>query len=341
MKRITWIITAMAMGTILTGCGGGGGGEETVAVNENSAVVRTANVSAGPDAPLHTITLLGTAEGSYAVALNDAGQVIGHYVDANQQLHAFQWEENTLKTVMPNGQVRRINNRGQIAGWRDSGQSEAFIYEADGKIVWLNALDGASQALAINDSGQTAGRVTLGTEKSFIDQNGAMKLIASGINGYATAMNNVGDILINEVKGDSCRTLLWRHDTLTDLGDLGGTLTIGRDLNDAGQIVGWAQTASGEYHPFLWEEGVMTDLSAYTGNFGAAVAISEAGVILLKASTLTSEFNLLLDNGVVTDLGNFGSSYAVVNDLNNHGQIVGWMADAAGVIRAFLATPKN
>jgi probable HAF family extracellular repeat protein len=195
--------------------------------------------------------------------------------------------------------------------------------------------------LAINDAGQTAGRITQGTDKSYVEQNGAMQLIAQEIDGYATAMNNNGDVLIQEVKGNSCRTLLWRNGSLTDLGDFGGALTMGRDLNDAGQIVGWAETASGDYHPFLWENGVLTDLSSYTGNFGSAVAINEAGVILLKASDMKGERNLLLDHGIVTDLGNFGSSYAVANDLNSRGQIVGWMADASGVMHAFLATPKN
>ena len=342
MKRMTHIITAIALGTMLAACGGGGGGnQEVVAVKDTAPVSRAANVIAGPDTLLHTITLLDTAENSYAVALNDAGQIIGHFRDGNQQFNAFRWQENTVETVVSNGQVSRINNRGQIVGWQEFGQSEAFLYEADGEMVRLNTLGGASRALAINDSGQTAGRITLGTEKSFVDQNGAMQFIATEIDGYATAMNNNGDVLISEVKGSTSRTLLWRNGTLTDLGDFGGAMTMGRDINDAGQIVGWAQTASGDYHPFLWEEGVMTDLSAYTGNFGAAVAINEAGVILLKASDMTGERNMLLENGVLTNLGNFGSNYAVANDLNSRGQIVGWMADAAGVMHAFLATPKN
>lgn len=343
MKRIICMMTAMAMGVMLAACGGGSGAEspEMAAANDSTSVPRLATVVAGPDTPLYTVTLLDTAAHSYAIALNDFGQVVGNYRDANQYLHVFHWQGETVETVVSNGQVSRINNRGQIVGWQDLGQAEAFLYEVDGKMVRLNSLGGASRALAINDAGQTAGRITLGREKSFVDQNGAMQIIANEINGYATAMNNNGDVLILETRGDSSRTLLWRHGALTDLGDLGGALTMGRDINDAGQVVGWAQTASGDYHPFLWEGGVMTDLSAFTGSFGAAVAINEAGAILLKSSDLHGERNLLLEHGILTDLGNFGSSYAVVNDLNNRGQIVGWMADAAGVLHAFLATPKN
>lgn len=342
MKRMIGMIMTMALATMLTACGGGGGesqGNETE--SSSFAVTPAAAVIAGPDTALYTISLLAIASSSYAVALNDSGQVIGHYLDAEHQINAFKWQDKTVKTVVTGGEVRRINNRGQIVGWQELGQSEAFLYEADGEMIRLNTLGGASQAMAINDAGQTAGRITRGSDRAYVDQSGVMQLIANEIDGYAIAMNNLGDVLILAVNGSGCRTLLWRHGVLTDLGDFGGELTVGRDMNDAGQVVGWAQTTSGDYHPFLWDDGVLHDLSVYTGSFGAAVAINEAGVILLKASDVTGGRNLLLDHGVVTDLANFGSNYAVVNDLNSRGQIVGWMADAAGAMHAFLATPKS
>lgn len=340
MRKITLSIIAVALATTLAACGSGGEKTEMTTTN-NPSLATTAAIIAGPETPRYTLTLLDGAESSYAIALNDSGQVVGNYLDADRHLNAFSWQGMTITSVVDNGQVSRVNKHGQIVGWRDLGQSEAFLFEADGEMIRLNTLGGASQALAINDSGQTAGRITLGAEKAFADQNGAMQFIAEGVDGYAIAMNNVGDVLIKAVAGNSCRTLLWQHGTLTDLGNLGGTLTQGRDLNDAGQVVGWAQTASGDYHPFSWEDGVMTDLSAYTGDFGAAVAINEAGTILLKASAVDGERNLLLENGILTDLGNFGSRYAVANDLNERGQIVGWMADDSGTMHAFLATPKE
>jgi len=84
----------------------------------------------------------------------------------------------------------------------------------------------------------------------------------------------------------------------------------------------------------------MTDLAPLVGNFSSAVAINLAGQILLKSSTPTGDQSFLYRNGQVTELGNFGSNYAVATDLNNNGQIVGWLATDRGDIQAFLATPK-
>ncbi|MBN9690772.1 MAG: immunoglobulin domain-containing protein [Verrucomicrobia bacterium] len=49
---------------------------------------------------------------------------------------------------------------------------------------------------------------------------------------------------------------------LEDLGTLGGTASEALDVNASGQIVGNAQTASGQWRPFLYQEGVLTDLNS-------------------------------------------------------------------------------
>jgi probable HAF family extracellular repeat protein len=148
-------------------------------------------------------------------------------------------------------------------------------------------------------------------------------------------------VLVKRLDADGFRTLLWQNGTFIDMGTLGGLETQGRDINDAGQVVGWSQTADGQQHAFLWENGTMIDLAPLAGEFSAAVAINDHGQILLKSSDILESRNLLYENGEVTDLGNFGAGYAVVNDLNNQGEIVGWLSTENGQIRAFLARPNS
>ena len=51
---------------------------------------------------------------------------------------------------------------------------------------------------------------------------------------------------------------------MRDLGTLGGRESEAFDLNDQGQVVGWADTAEGDHHPFLWDPAAgMTDLETF------------------------------------------------------------------------------
>jgi probable HAF family extracellular repeat protein len=345
MKNITTITTTIILTALLTACGGGGGTSGDTPGNvppgSYSGQVKDATLTTVPDNFPYTIALLGTLDGdSYAVALNDHGQVTGNYLDRNSKPHAFIWQQGAMHRIMPEGQASAINNQGQVAGWREAtGQPQAFRYDPDGGSQLLNT-GGASRALAVNEAGQVAGRLSLDTDQAFVEDHGNLQIISGERNAYAVALNNLGQYLLKEITGDGYRTLLWNQGSLIDLGDLGGPCIQGQDLNDAGQVVGWAQTATGEYHAFIWENGVMTDLAPLVGDFSSAVAINLAGQILLKSSTPTGDHTFLYQNGQVTDLGNFGSSYAVATDLNNNGQIAGWLATDSGAIQAFLATPK-
>ena len=66
---------------------------------------------------------------------------------------------------------------------------------------------------------------------------------------------------------------------MTDLGTLGGPTSRAAALNDRGQIVGDAATASGETHAFLWQHGVMRDRGTLGGTFSTATAINERGQV--------------------------------------------------------------
>lgn len=338
-QPLTFLTTLL----LLTACGGGGGSDSAPAASTGSAgtVAPTAEPPAQARAAGYDVQLLGTlgAE-SYALALNDNTQIVGNYLDRAGRVNAFVWQDGTMRAVASPGQARQINNRGEIVGWMEPmGFAEAFVASAAGGTERLNTLGGASQALTINDSGEIAGRITNGGEMAFVASAGAQRLIAHEVEGYATAMNAAGQVLIRQLQGDGFRTLLWDRGRLTDLGDLGGKSTQGLDINAAGEVVGWAQTAGGDYHAFHWKDGTMTDLSLLAGNFSSAVAINDQGEIVLKYTNERGQGNLLYRAGSLVELGNFGSNYAVVNDLNNKGEMVGWMQAPDGTLQAFLATP--
>lgn len=52
--------------------------------------------------------------------------------------------------------------------------------------------------------------------------------------------------------------------TIQALGSLGRTFSEGKDINDAGQIVGWATNISGSpQRAFLWQAGTLIDLNSF------------------------------------------------------------------------------
>ena len=136
----------------------------------------------------------------------------------------------------PNG----INEHGAIVGSCYMGQDKdgnktpdrAFLWQR-GRLVELQMSD--AKAMAINTHGQVVGvadfRLTHESEKaittSFVSQ-----------------------------------AFLWQAERVDPLPGLDGDKSFAHDINNAGQIVGKAQTSSSVTHAVLWEHGKVTDLGA-------------------------------------------------------------------------------
>ena len=65
-----------------------------------------------------------------------------------------------------------------------------------------------------------------------------------------------------------------------DLGTLGGSDSEAVDVNNAGQVVGNANTADQSSHAFVYADGVMQDLGTLGGRQSFATAINELGQIV-------------------------------------------------------------
>ena len=175
-------------------------------------------------------------------------------------------------------------------------------------------------------------------------------------NGFRpTGVNNLGQVC--GFNASSSHAFLWDRGAITDLGTLGGSLSIASAINDRGQVVGWSTTLDGLQHSFLWEKGTMRQLgtdffnSFSINNRGQVLVVGPGGMYLLTGSDATFialTFNQAVVNqrgevagidgtqhafiwrqGVLTLLptpGDFSDGFGI----NDSGDVVGFVIGATG-----------
>lgn len=134
---------------------------------------------------------------------------------------------------------------------------------------------------------------------------------------------------------------LWSNGVMTDLGTLGGGVSMAYSINDSGVVVGEAATSSSEMHAFVWQNGVMKDLGV-AGETSAARGINSKGDIVGVAYAKNVRGGAVLWSGgqkqSLGDLGPSGSGSTAIS-INDKGQIAGVSSGFAtnqGVVRAVV-----
>jgi len=129
---------------------------------------------------------------------------------------------------------------------------------------------------------------------------------------------------------------------ITDLGTLGGNLSVATAINDQGQVVG-RSTLPGEAtsRAYLWDSSVMTDLRSLGGTFAGANALNDQGqaVGFSELTGNTARHAVLFQKGRVIDLGALpASQFSTAFGINNRGEIVGGSTTTGRVNSTFHAT---
>ncbi len=170
---------------------------------------------------------------------------------------------------------------------------------------------------------------------------------------------------IARAPGTSCVGFAWRNGVMTALPTLGGSNGFAAGVNNLGQVVGWAETATHDptcdfpqvrqFRAVLWEpNGQVVQLPAFHGEPDqAAVGINDKGQVVgisgicgSAVGALSAKHAVLWENGTLTDLGSLGGvGWNTPISINNQGDVVGFtnLANDASILRfrAFLWTRSS
>lgn len=261
------------------------------------------------------VTDLAPLGGVRGWGINELGHAVGEMHTADSRNRAFVYADGVLTDLGPADAFRieayGINDKGQVVGRiRHAGNSPslAALYDPSEGMQDLGTLGGEySTAFGINNSGQVVGWADLAGEGR-------------------------EDCVPDSLLCGTEHAFLWENGVMTDLGTLGGIVSQARAINDAGQIVGWAETEEGCMHAALWENGTIIDL----GIEGQAYDINESGEIVGSFSTQCESHAFLYRGGELMDLGMLGPYVTEAYGINNRGQVVGYYWTDDFIPRAFL-----
>ncbi len=223
---------------------------------------------------------------SGAVAINDAGQIVGQSTTAIGTSHAYSWTPSggmvDLSTLGGNGNcgsspcssnASAVSGAGQVVGQSSTstGAHHAFSWTPSGGLVDLSTIGGSacptcsSYAFAVSNEGQVIGEsyVTKSIYHGFswTPSGGLVDLGTLGGSGctsctsQAEALNDTGAVVgqSSTSSSGSDDAFLWTPSGgLVDLGTLPGGLGLPNAMNDAGQVAGDSYATSGVLHAVVW-----------------------------------------------------------------------------------------
>ncbi len=269
-----------------------------------------------------------------------------------------------------------INARGWIAGQSTNDLIDPLLGTPEGRaVLWKNGqimdlgtVAGGNQSLGIyvNDAGQVVGisdnavpdpfsLFGIGVQlRTFLWEDGVIQDIGTLGGPDALPGASCSGQPHNVVVGQSYTSstpnastgvptthpFLWKNGVMTDLGNLGGTLSGAQCANNRGEVIG-ASTLSGDLmnHAFFWSNGVINDLGTLGGNDSEAIWLNDAGDVVGSADLPGSQIHhaVIWTHGDIHDLGTVaGDPCSRGRGLNVSGQVVGGSSDCQNFLHAFL-----
>lgn len=227
--------------------------------------------------PEYRVTVVGPAE-SFGTDINNAGVVVGTYTFSPTATHAFLNRGAGLVDLgrRTTGAVA-INDKGQVLGhWTSrSGQQRGFIYYRGstrdigvipGRTTYFTDINEGGYITAfgaIPDSWEGQHSFLRAPDGTYRDI-GSLPFenpltVASALNRHNQIVGSSAPLVFPD---QPLRAFSWSKGVMSDLGDLGFTPNASLAINDCGQITGYASLPEGFHNEvaFLYSKGRMVNI---------------------------------------------------------------------------------
>jgi probable HAF family extracellular repeat protein len=164
---------------------------------------------------------------------------------------------------------------------------------------------------------------------------------------YATGFNDECYIVgISSIYNSAQHAFVWICDTIYDMGTPEGFLVSGAvNVNNLGQVVGYANGEYQSQYAYLWEEGNWSYLGTLPDlDWSTPSDINDEGQITGNSFILGpggGRRGWIYEDEVMTDIGDLGGARSSVNAINEIGQVVGSSYNETNVTHAFLWDDGN
>ncbi|MCA2216440.1 hypothetical protein [Jidongwangia harbinensis] len=298
-----------------------------------TAVLLPAAATAAPPVGTGHLVQLDSlgGQGSYAVDMNERGDLTGQSGDTTGASRAVVWrhgERSPTALGVDRARPVSISGNGHIAGHVDRA---LFRWRAGAATYLRRSAVASFHDPLINDRGQVASAAVdqNGTSRAFVWDGERMTMLPTpaGMNSTVADINDRGQVVgaLIAPGGSTEHAVLWQQGRMIRLGTLGGAGSTPKAINQRGQVIGNSTIAgSSTEHPFLWQHGRMTDLLAGTDATTArVVAINAAGMMTGSASFGDPHSRpVLWRDGQMIDIGLPGHA-GIGTDINDHGDVSG------------------
>jgi len=300
----------------------------------------------------------GAAQGTFPMAINRSGLIVGYFVDGSGVHHGFMRATDGTFTIVDvpgstGTYVTTVNSKGLAAGYSYSPDDTGFLRYRDGSFATLLVEPTKwVEPVAMNDIGQIAGNAGLPIPRGFVWSHGRTiiwEMIIAGSWAGVYGMNSSG-VIVGAYNDRLKQTTVhgFVRDSTGNISSFdatdSSTQTRGTAINAGGQIAGWYLDATEEALPFLRDADGTITLFSLGGAQGEATSINDAGVVVGNTiNNIAPPYENAFERdaaGNVTLLAlPFSNLASTAVGINFSGRVVGTYYDSAYVAHGWLMTP--